>query len=210
MSASPATSVPHLAFAHRLGWVLLLLGVVTTVYLGSNHFPVATPRALPRSAVDVAIGWHAWSIWPYWLLLVLPPAFILGIGHRRILLATLRAYAMAMALNAVAWMTWPTYAVRHPLPADLAPATDAAWRLLYFLDGSNNCFPSGHITAPVVAVAGYCAQHPAARRWAWPLVLLLFPSVVSTGQHYAWDVLGGATTAAFALWWVRADLRRDR
>jgi hypothetical protein len=183
------------------------MAVVTSVYLGSNHFPMAEPRALPLTAVDEVLGWHAWTIWPYWLLLVLAPAFILAISDRRILLATMRAYAAAMTLDAVVWMAWPTSLARRALPADMAPATDAAWRLLHVLDASNNCFPSGHITAPVIAVAGYCAQHAHARRWAWPLVLLLFPSVVTTGQHYAWDVLGGAATALLALWWVRQDLR---
>ena len=206
------TALPRhrLSFPQRLGWVLALLAVVTTVYLGSNHFPMATPRPLPLTAVDEALGWHAWTIWPYWLLLVLAPALILAISERRVLLATLRAYAAAMSLNALVWMAWPTCLARRVLPADLDPATDAAWRLLHFLDGNNNCFPSGHITAPVIAVAGYCAQHPHARRWAWPATLLLFPSVVTTGQHYAWDIVGGAATAAVALWWVRHDLRAHR
>ncbi|QSX78326.1 phosphatase PAP2 family protein [Agrilutibacter solisilvae] len=200
------TAPRYLPLPHRLGWVLALLALVTTVYLGSNYFPMAAPRALPRTAVDLALGWRAWTIWPYWLLLVLAPVFIVSISDRRILLATLRAYAASMALNAAIWMIWPTHAVRQTLPSDLDPATDAAWRLLYFLDGSNNCFPSGHITAPIVAVAGFCAQHPRARRWAWPAVVVLFPSVVSTGQHYTWDVLGGAATALLALAWVRDQL----
>jgi hypothetical protein len=197
-----------LPFLRRLPWVLAVLAVVTTVYLGSNYFPVATPRLLPRTFIDEAIGWHAWTIWPYWLLLVLAPAFILSISDARQLAGTLRAYLAAMALNALVWMVWPTQAVRQALPEGLDPATEAAWRLLYFLDGHNNCFPSGHITAPIIAVAGYCAQHPNARRWAWPCAIALFPSVVSTGQHYTWDILGGAATAAIALWWVGSDLRQ--
>jgi len=209
MSAS-APALAFLPFPRRLGWVLAVLAVVTTVYLGSNHFPVGEPRPLPLTGIDRALGWHAWTIWPYWLLLVLAPAFILAISERRILLATLRAYAVAMSINALVWMAWPTCLPRHALPTGLDPATDAAWHLLHFLDGSNNCFPSGHITAPVIAVAGYCAQHPHARRWAWPLAVLLFPSVITTGQHYAWDILGGAATALLALAWVRKDLRGPR
>ena len=120
--------------------------------------------------------------------------------------ATLRAYAVGMAANAAVWLLWPTRLVRNGVPTGLHDATDSAWRLLHWLDSNINCFPSAHITAPIVAVTGYCAQHPQARRWAWPFAIALMPSVVATGQHYAWDILGGAVTAALGLWLVRRDL----
>ena len=185
-----------------------VIGMVTLVYLVTVHLPLRVPRPMTPTAVDRVIGWHAWAIWPYWLLLVIAPAFILAISDRRIFLATLRAYAWSMAANAAIWVLWPTSLARREVPIDLHGATAAAWRLLHFLDGSGNCFPSAHITAPVVAVAGYCAQHPRARAWAWPLAIPLFPTVVATGQHYAWDIVGGAGTAAIGLWIARRDLFR--
>lgn len=202
-----ATATQRLPATTRLLSASALITVVTLVYLASNHFPLRSPQPLSFNVVDRAIGWHAWAIWPYWLLLVIAPPFILAISERRIFFATLRAYAIAMAINAAIWVVWPTSLARHGAPADLGGATGAAWRLLHFLDSNINCFPSAHITAPIIAVAGYCAQHPRARRWAWPFAIALMPSVVATGQHYSWDILGGAITAAFALWWVRRDLR---
>ena len=38
------------------------------------------------------------------------------------------------------------------------------------------------------------AQYPHARRWIW-LVALLFPTIVTTGQHYAIDLFAGMATA---------------
>lgn len=185
-----------------------VIAVVTLVYMASNHFPLRVATPLPYNTVDRMIGVHAWAIWPYWLLLVIAPAFILATTDRRIFLATLRAYAISMTANALVWLAWPTRLARDHLPEAGDGATGAAWRLLHFLDSDINCFPSAHITAPIVAVAGYCAQHPSARRWAWPFAIMLMPSVVATGQHYTWDILGGAATAAIGLWFVRRDLYR--
>ncbi len=182
--------------------LLVVLGCTTlngALYLLSNAYPLRAPIALPTTAVDAALGWHAWTIWPYLMLLALAPVLALGLSERRIMQATLRAYAVALALNLTIWLAWPTAIARHVLPESLDPLTAAAWRTLYALDGPNNCFPSGHVTIPLVIAVGFVAQYPQAQRWLWPLLLVLLPSVVSTGQHYAWDVLGGAATAALGL-----------
>src|SRR5688500_3684162 len=54
--------------------------------------------------------------------------------------------------------------------------------------------PSGHITIPCVVLAGFLAQYPGATRWIW-MVALLFPTIVTTGQHYAIDQFAGMATA---------------
>jgi hypothetical protein len=195
----PATSV-LVAFRTRLLMVLALTTINSALYLLSNKWPLHSPVFLPVNAVDAALAWHAWTIWPYWFLLLLGPLLALGLRDRRILMATLRAYALAMLLNFVIWSSWPTRMIfNRVLPQGLDPITEGAWRLLYALDGPNNCFPSGHITIPLVIAAGFCVQYPRARYWLVPLLLVLFPSVVTTGQHYSWDVLGGAMTATLGL-----------
>jgi hypothetical protein len=195
------TERPPLAFRFRLALVLALAAANGAIYLLSNAHPLRTPVPLPRNALDMALGWHAWTIWPYWALLLSGPLLAVGISDRRLLAATLRAYATALALNLLIWSAWPTRLPRAPLPSDLDAPTAAAWRLLFGLDAPNNCFPSGHVTIPLVIAAGFCAQHPRAARWVWPMLLALLPSVVTTGQHYSVDVLGGAITAALG-WWI--------
>lgn len=201
----PATRLP---LRTRVALVLTLGTINGALYVLSNAHPLRTPVALPTTAVDHLLGWHAWTIWPYWLLLCLAPALALGLRDRRILVATLRAYGLALALNLSIWMLWPSRIIQHALPENLDPLTTAAWRALYALDGPNNCFPSGHVTIPLVIAAGFGTQYPHARRWLWPTLLVLLPSVVSTGQHYAWDVLGGAVTAGLGLLLAGGDLRR--
>lgn len=200
----------HISLSWRVACVLALVTINTVIYLGINAYPIRAPQLLPLTAVDAWLGRHAWTIWPYWLLLLINPLLAVAIRERRLLLATLRAYLLAIGCNVVVWLAWPTRIARDGVPEALDPLTDGAWQVLFALDGDNNCFPSGHITIPVVVAAGFCAQYPQARRWVWPLVIVLAPSIVTTGQHYAWDLFGGALTAVIGLWLAGGDLRRPR
>lgn len=182
------------SFNIRLFAVIAMVAVNTLVYLLINAHPTRQPVLLPGTWLDVALGYHAWTIWAYWLLLAINPFLAIAIREQRVLLATLRAYLLAMGLNIAVWLAWPTYIARNALPEGLDPLTHGAWQLLYALDEPNTCFPSGHITIPCVVMAGFIAQYPHARRWIW-LVALLFPTIVTTGQHYAIDLFAGMATA---------------
>jgi hypothetical protein len=189
------TAAHAVPFRIRVLAVTAMVAVNTLIYLLINANPTRTPVLLPMTWLDDALGRHAWTIWPYWLLLVINPFFAVAIRERAVLLATLRAYLAAMALNIAVWLAWPTRIVRDALPPDLDPVTQGAWNLLYALDEPNTCFPSGHITIPCVVMAGFVAQYPQARRWIWAVALLL-PTIVTTGQHYAIDLFAGMLTAA--------------
>lgn len=193
VDAAPADVQP-VAFRIRLGAVAAMVTANTLVYLAINAHPTRSPALLPMTWLDEALGRHAWTIWPYWLLLAINPFLAVAIREQRILLATLRAYVVAMGLNIAVWLAWPTHIVRDAIPEGLGAATHGAWRLLYALDEPNTCFPSGHITIPCVVMAGFLAQYPNARRWIW-MMALLFPTIVTTGQHYAIDLFAGMATA---------------
>lgn len=188
----------HVRFRVRLYAVAAMVTINTLVYLFINAHPPRTPTLLPVTPLDALLGHHAWTIWPYWLLLLINPFFAVAIRERRLLLATLRAYLAAMGLNIAIWLAWPTRIVRAALPEGLDPLTQAAWRLLYALDEPNTCFPSGHITIPTVVMIGFAAQYPQSRRWIW-CVALLFPAIVTTGQHYAIDLFAGMATALIGI-----------
>ncbi|MCF7222372.1 phosphatase PAP2 family protein [Marilutibacter chinensis] len=202
-----ATDARPVAFRIRLLAVLAVVSVNTALYLWINAQPTRPPALLPLTTLDTAIGWHAWTIWPYWLLLCINPFLALGLRDRALLWATFKAYAVAMGLNVAIWLAWPTRIARAALPDDLDGATRAAWDLLHALDEPNTCFPSGHITIPVVVMVAFARQYPASRPWVW-LPTLLFPTIVTTGQHYAIDLLAGAATALAGLAWAGLLWRR--
>ncbi len=194
-TAPPSPTAPPIRLRPRVLAVTAMVVFNTLLYLWINAHPTRPPTTLPLTPLDHALGWHAWTIWPYWLLLVINPFFAVCIRESRLLLATLRSYVVAMGINIAFWLAWPTHLPRQPLPESLEPWTAAAWRLLLALDEPNTCFPSGHITIPTVVMFAFAAQYPPARRWIW-LVALLFPSIITTGQHYALDLFAGMLTAA--------------
>jgi hypothetical protein len=189
-----STAAHVVSFRIRVLAVTAMVTVNTLIYLLINANPTRTPALLPMTWFDDALGRHAWTIWPYWLLLVINPFFAVAIRERNVLLATLRAYVVAIGLNIVVWLAWPTRIARDALPQHLDGLTQGAWNLPYALDEPNTCFPSGHITIPCVVMAGFATQYPGARRWIW-VVALLFPTIVTTGQHYAIDLFAGMLTA---------------
>lgn len=194
--ASPdARIVP---FHIRLIGVAAMVTVNTLLYLAINAHPTRAPVPLPTTWLDDVLGRHAWTIWPYWLLLVINPFLAIAIREQRILLATLRAYVVAMGLNIATWLAWPTHLLRGGLPEDMDPLTRGAWHVLYALDEPNTCFPSGHITIPCVVIAGFLAQYPQSRHWIW-MIALLFPTIITTGQHYAIDLFAGMLTALIGI-----------
>ncbi|WP_133499541.1 phosphatase PAP2 family protein [Cognatilysobacter terrigena] len=189
----------YLTFGRRAGVVALAVAVNSAIYLAINHRQPSGATVIEPSALDMALGRHAWTIWPYWLLLLLAPAFALAISERRVFVATMRAYVVALMLNVALWLSVPTRLPRVPLPDGLDAATSSAWRLLLALDAPGNCFPSGHVTLPIVIATGFTTQYPRYARAAWLSIAVLLPSVVTTGQHVVADVIGGLATALFGL-----------
>lgn len=181
--------------ARRAAVVASAVALNGAVYLAINARVPADARVVPVTWLDRALGWHAWTIWPYWLLLLLAPAMALGIRSRDLFTATLRAYAVALALNVSIWLAYPTRLARTAGPDGLDAATASAWRLLHALDGPGTCFPSGHLTLPIVIGAGFALQWPRLAPAMWLSIAMLAPSVVTTGQHVLLDVVGGAATA---------------
>lgn len=196
---SERSSPVILPLCTRLGILLGATVFNSALYFVINAYPTSQPKTLARNWLDSALGWHPWTVWPYWLLLLMGPLMALGVSQRQLFFAMLRAYAVAIACNATIWLLWPTMIERAPIPRDLDAFTTGAWRLLRALDLPNNCLPSGHITIPIVLAVGYSAQHPHARRWLGPLLIVLVPSVVTTGQHYSWDIFAGVATAMIGL-----------
>jgi membrane-associated phospholipid phosphatase len=64
-------------------------------------------------------------------------------------------------------------------------------------------FPSEHVVVALLAVRALAAiRH--LRGWAWAIGALVCCSTITTGWHYAIDVLGGIVVAALAAWFADA------
>ncbi|AXK71458.1 hypothetical protein DWG18_03565 [Lysobacter sp. TY2-98] len=203
-----AAPSPPLLFRFRAGIVAVAVVLNAAIYLAINDRQPPDATVVTPSALDLALGVHAWTIWPYWMLLLLAPALALTISDRRIFATTMRAYVVALTLNIVLWLGIPTRLPRAPLPDALDPLTSTAWHVLLAVDAPGNCFPSGHVTLPLVIAAGFATQHRRFAFAAWFAIALLMPSVITTGQHVTLDVVGGAATALLGLVLTRHPLLR--
>lgn len=192
---SAAHSEP-LSLLAKLAIVTLFMLANSAIYLYLNHNPSAEPNLLPMLWIDERIEFMAWTVWPYTLLMVANVTLPFLIKSRALLYWTLRAYVVGISLNIFIWIIYPTTYPRPPLPA--GNTLSELWYLtLMSADTPNNCLPSGHITIPAVMVWALSRQWPrfavAAPMWAG--FLLLSVTILTTKQHYFWDLPAGLATA---------------
>src|SRR5689334_8566040 len=182
--------------------IVLALGVVQTIlYYTLNHHPPRASQLLPLTALDRAIPFWPGTIWAYFALLACEVVLPLLVRTREMFLRLAVAYAIAMS---VAFATYALYPTHFPRPEQSSPSW--AWQLLLAQDTPECCLPSGHILVPLLAAWALARE----RGKIWPLVLvaLLAPSVITTRQHYVWDVAAAVLLAAAA--WIASAGRTPR
>ena len=176
-----------------VGWTSALY----TIYQAPNRFHIRPPVELPLTAIDLAIPFWTWTVVPYFMLIggMYLPALV---HDAQLFRRALMALTIGALLNYAIFLLWPTTYPRPPLP-DGNAFYDTWYRWLTSIDTPANCFPSGHITAPAVGCWALAQEHP---RWRWVIALVFVPftlTILTTKQHYVWDLLGGFTTAVIGI-----------
>lgn len=189
--ALPLIGRPRLGRAVVLGYLTFC-----AVYLTCGTLHLRAPHLLEPTALDVSIPFLPWTIWVYLSQFALLLAALLlartDIDRSRAFYAML----LATLLAAIVFLAWPTQLARVPLPQ--GGFTASAWRLLYLADVPGNCFPSLHVALAVLS-ATLLLRTGAIWRLAAPLwVLAIALSTLTTRQHIALDVAGGAVLAPTA------------
>jgi len=174
-----------------------------SIYWLFNHFPLFPPRELPLTCIDRAAPFWLWTIWGYFALIATAMGLPLLVQHEATFRRLLRGYAIAMGTAWLFFLFMPTHYVRPPLPLDNSWPS-MAYRSLLEFDSPECCFPSSHIVVPLLACAALRLDRSLGR-W-WPLLALTVGiccfSILTTKQHYFWDLLGG--TFAAAMGWFLA------
>jgi membrane-associated phospholipid phosphatase len=76
-------------------------------------------------------------------------------------------------------------------------------RILHSLDVKNNCFPSLHIANAYTAAFYLALKRKLLLRYIiWIWFILICWSVISTGQHYFYDIIGGVILALASMYIV--------
>ncbi len=170
----------------------------TAAYSLLNHYPLFAPQRLPLTAVDEAVPFWTWTVWPYLLLLVLGPLLPLMVRDELVFRRLFLAYLLAIPATFTIFFVFPTEYMRPPVPTDES-LTSSAYRLLIAVDTEGCCFPSGHIVVPVLFGVGVWLEGRRVGVWVCGLVALLAPTILTTKQHYVWDLLGALVIVAGSL-----------
>ncbi|QNM94780.1 phosphatase PAP2 family protein [Chitinimonas koreensis] len=193
--------LPAITAANRLPALVLGYLLFCALYLGSYALGRGRAVQLEAGLLDRWLpDWPA-SLWLYLSqFLLLPLAFLLEWRSARLTRAYYAMLAATLASCAV-FVAWPTTVGQAMRGGDALTA--AGWQALYALDVAGNCFPSLHVALSLLA-AGllmgrgglWCVAAPA---WAAAIAL----SVLTTRQHRAIDVAGGAAVALLGAWIAR-------
>jgi membrane-associated phospholipid phosphatase len=126
-------------------------------------------------------------------------SLIVLVQRRSIFLRAMRALVIAYSLDLLVFALFPTVYPRVAAPPG-AGWNQMAFNFLFAVDTPANCFPSGHITAPLIGFWAVAADNPRWRPWLWLTFALLCPTILTTKQHYVADLIGGFATGVFGVW----------
>ncbi len=163
-----------------------------------NHATLAAAGTLPLTRVDHVIPFWPWTVWPYLALITSEAILPLLIRRGDVMARLALAYCLATPIN---FLTFYLLPIRYERPdAPTGPGvSNALYRLLIEVDTASCCFPSAHIVGPAIVLWSlWCDRQ---RHGIWLLLgfVLGAASILTTKQHYLWDLLAGLILAAVCL-----------
>ena len=181
-------------FTRNASVVVPLAVLQTLIYAWFNHRLTPAAHTLPLTAVDRWLPFLPWTVWPY---LGLATAALLPLFIRQswVFRQVLIAFALAMGTTFLCFAIFPTIYVR-PEYEGQAGWTATAYAWLIACDSPLCCFPSGHIILPALGCWGVWRDGRRGAVWLALGVTLCSLSILTTKQHYVWDLLGALVVVA--------------
>ncbi len=198
MNPDPPPHSDIASWQWKIGRVSLVVGGLYTIYQITNRWQWRTPTLLSLTSWDRMIPLLEWTIWPYLLLAgcsILP--FFLR--SRTVISQTLWALMCGYSINLLTFALFPTAYPRIAAIPGVGWQHEAfAW--LFSVDSPANCFPSGHITGPMIGFWALAVENFRWHRIIWMVFFLLCPTILTTKQHYVVDLFGGVATGLIGIW----------
>ena len=183
-------------------YLIVTLVILTTLYYGASYITPFKAAELPVTFIDRNISFHiafAYVYISFYLMLLIS------------ILSNKKSYSLQCAITLVTntliassiFFFFPTR-----MPVAIYSSTEHTnyflSRFVQGLDVETNCFPSLHI-ANAYAAAFYLAidkkLYVKCTIWAW--YGLICWSVISTGQHYFYDIIGGIILAQISFYIIK-------
>jgi membrane-associated phospholipid phosphatase len=175
------------------------MGILIVLYYGANYTTPFKAVVLPVSFIDRNISFHVVFAYVYISFYLM---FMISIINNK------KSYSLKCAISIVVntliasciFFFFPT---RMPDAIYLSEEHTHYFlsRVLHSLDVKNNCFPSLHIANACTAAFYLALKRKFFLRcivWIW--FILICWSVISTGQHYFYDIIGGIILALISFY----------
>jgi sterol desaturase/sphingolipid hydroxylase (fatty acid hydroxylase superfamily) len=178
----------------KLLWYLLAQSTAAIIYYGSMHFVYRKPIALPVTFIDELLGYHNFFTYVYLSFFFLILFSILMSGEPES-----KQCSIAIILNsliAVFFFFFMPTKIPDPYYQINPDSSAGILEFIRSMDKNLNCFPSLHISNALSAVWFYNKKRIVPVRilfWIW--FVLIVGSVISTKQHFFYDVAGGGVLA---------------
>ncbi len=179
--------------------------LIVALYLLPSRLQLRPVITLDRSFIDAWVPFLRWTIWFY--ISEYPFIFLavwLGTDDRE-RSRMFYAFILVATIGLVIFILWPTAVARESPGSD--GVTGLLWRWLYSVDTPANALPSLHVANTCLAAARLRRLGGAWRIVAPIWASLIVASTLTTKQHYAIDIAGGAALAAVCFVLVRAGVR---
>ncbi|MEJ0080550.1 MAG: phosphatase PAP2 family protein [Puia sp.] len=195
--------------ATKILYFLLSLGILILLYYAASYTTPFKAIELPLTFIDRAISFHIVFAYIYISFYFM---FLISIvtNDKNYALQC----AISIVINAVIasciFFFFPTH-----MPVAIYASEEHTYyflsKLLHTLDVSTNCFPSLHIANAFTSAYYLAVKRKLILRsiiWLW--FILICWSVISTGQHYFYDIIGGIFLALISLYIVRKLTRYNK
>jgi hypothetical protein len=170
----------------------------TGLYFYLNAYPLSAPRHLPMTLIDSITPFMVWTVWPYAFLIVSTAVMPFCVKRRDNFLRMCLTLVIVMVIHVTFWSLWPISFPRIPAPTG-ATLSEQLYLFLIRIDAPVNCFPSAHVALPAVQLYFICKERPRIVFWIWILFALLTMTILTTKQHYLWDLIGAILVVFIAL-----------
>ncbi len=177
--------------------IFCTVGFFGIAYLNARHQASGAPYIPLETALDRVISFDPRWIWIY--LSYYPGCFLplVGWNRRALFRQVALGYAIEFGACFVSFALIPARMAQPSVPG--GGWNEWAVRKLFEIDPGFNIFPSLHV-ANVLLIAAVLARFDrrfAVPAWIWAILVSI--STVTVKQHYAVDVLAGATLAAITI-----------
>jgi membrane-associated phospholipid phosphatase len=198
--------------ATKILYFIVTLGILITLYYGVNYATPFKAVELPVTFIDRNIGFHVVFAYIY---ISFYGMFLISIisNNKSYSLQCCISIILNTLIASCIFFFFPTR-----MPAAIYSSEEHTYyfisRLVQSLDIKNNCFPSLHIANACTAAFYLALRRKLYLRiifWTW--FILICWSVISIGQHYFYDIIGGIILAAFSIYYtptLKTVLKRER